>query len=80
MAASFAQTVGLYDHFHGQLESRVTTLQRTGLFNSVDSVIMRELGVLARMIKYNRGDLIVRQGDPAECFYVLCKGVCQVRD
>jgi hypothetical protein len=74
-----SQTTGLFDHFRGVLDSRVAVLRRTGLFNHVDADTMQKVAVLARPVKYNRGDLIQRQGAPADCFYVLCKGVCKVR-
>jgi hypothetical protein len=72
------QTTGLYDHFHRLLADRVVILRRTGLFAHVEPEAMMKLGVLARPVKYNRGDVILRQGAPADCFYVLCRGVCKV--
>ena len=73
------QEVGLFEHFRHVLDGRIAALKRTSLFDSVSDAAMLGVGTIARSVKYSRGDLILRQGDPAECLFVICKGVCQVR-
>jgi CRP-like cAMP-binding protein len=56
----------------------VAVLQRCNLFASVSEGSLEQLAQAAEEVQVRRGDAVVREGDPADAFYVIEQGTFAV--
>jgi MFS family permease len=60
------------------LEPKVVALQRLGIFVSAPRPTLEKLAAACEDMNAPAGTVLVRQGDPADAFYVLLEGEAQV--
>ena len=53
-------------------------LRRISLFVAVPEPELRLLANETRLVEYKKGDLVYREGDPADCFYAIVSGRVKV--
>jgi len=58
--------------------NKVEVLQRIALFSALPESELRFLANETKLIEYKKGDVIYREGDPAECFYAIVSGRIKV--
>ncbi|HEX7155987.1 MAG TPA: cyclic nucleotide-binding domain-containing protein [Burkholderiaceae bacterium] len=59
-------------------EGRIALLQRMPIFGAVRADILRLLLELSRLVRVGRQEFFFREGDPADCMYVLESGRAEV--
>ncbi len=57
---------------------KIQILKRIPLFSNLKETDLRFLASESRLIEFKRGDFIYREGDPADCFYVVVSGRLKV--
>jgi CRP/FNR family cyclic AMP-dependent transcriptional regulator len=60
------------------LASAAALLGSTGLFHDLDAETLRGLSERSISRRYRRGQLIVGQGDPGDCLFVIASGLVKV--
>jgi CRP-like cAMP-binding protein len=60
------------------LASAAALLGTTGLFHDLDAETLRGLAERSIHRRYRRGQLIVSQGDPGDCLFVIASGLVKV--
>jgi cAMP-dependent protein kinase regulator len=53
-------------------------LRKVELLKSLNTVQLQRLVDLMSEVQYQTGDMIIKQGDPGETFYVIVSGTCSV--
>ncbi len=68
---------------HGTRQEEVqqdwmTTLLQTKAFHKIPPANIQAIFMRMQQVKYNAGDLVIKQGDEGDFFYVITEGACEV--
>jgi CRP-like cAMP-binding protein len=62
----------------GQAEDWMTTLLRTKAFHRVPPANIQAIFIRMQQVNYTAGEVIIKQGDEGDYFYVITRGRCSV--
>ncbi len=62
-----------------RLEQDVETLRNIPLFAGLPTAKLKLIAYTAEVMHFEPGEIVVRQGDPADCVYIIAEGEAEVR-
>ena len=64
--------------FSNELGSTLHLISGFGFFKNIDQKNLERVVQFFRLTNYDKGDLVIRKGDPGGCFYILVSGAINV--
>ncbi len=68
----------LHDDEHGESDDWMTTLLQTRAFHRIPPANIQAIFMRMQKVNYSAGDVIIKQGDEGDYFYVITRGQCTV--
>ena len=56
----------------------MTTMLQSELFSRIPTANIHQLFALLEEVEFNKGDVVIKQGDPGEHYYIISSGRCAV--
>lgn len=56
----------------------MTSMLQSELFSRIPTANIHQLFALLEEIEFNKGDVVIKQGDPGEHYYIISSGICAV--
>ncbi len=69
---------GAHDDSEASADDWMTTLLQTKAFHKVPPANIQAIFMRVQRMDYRAGEVVIKQGDQGDFFYIIVKGICQV--